>query len=404
MRLWTLILVLFLATIAGIYIRQDPGYVLFAYRDWTMEMPLWLSAVLFILLLSLALFTLWILNTVFQSGYRVKGWWFKHKQNLARRNTTRGLLELTEGHWLKAERYLRDAARFSDAPVINYLSAAKAAEESGAPDRRDRYLQLAYDLSGSSDVAVRLTEAQLRFKQGDMAQSIHTLQNLQAEQPKHPQVLRLLCTIYEATQDWQALYNLLPSLRKANIFPSKESRELLEQKIYQALLPIRAKEGKASLIHFWDNAPSSVQQSKDSIAIYAQALIDKGADTEAESLLRASLKKNWDKELGQLYGIVQGPSPQKQLNFAESLLQKDKDDKPQSPTHQDPVLLLTLGRLSFRNQLWGKAKDYLEASIAQKPSAEAYALLAELMDRLGFPLKRDECYKKGLLCATTTRI
>lgn len=392
MRLWILILVLFLATVAGIFIRQDPGYVLFSYQNWTLEMPLWIAAILFILLMTALLSVLWVLNTFFASGNRVRGWWFKRRQMLARLNTSRGLLELTEGHWLKAERYLRDAAHFSDTPLINYLSAAKAAEEGGAPDRRDRYIQLAYDASGGSDVAVRLTEAQMRFNQGEMEQSIHSLQSLQMEQPKNPQVLRLLCTIYEATQNWQALYNLLPSLRKANIFPSKESQELLEQKVYKALLPIKAREGKSSVIQFWHTGSGAVQHNNESIATYVRALVEVGADAEAESLLRATLKKVWDPELVSLYGKVKGPSLQKQMNFAETLLaEHDKN----------PTLLLALGQLSFRNQLWGKAKDYLEGSIALRPCPEGYALLAELMDRLGFPAKRDEYYKKGLYCATS---
>lgn len=390
MRLWIFILVLFLATLAGVYIRQDPGYVLFAYKNWTLEMPLWLSAVLLIFLLAACLFLLWTLNTVLGSGSRVKGWWFKNKQISSRKNTAKGLLELAEGHWLKAERYLRDSAHFSDTPIINYLSAAKAAEEGGAHDRRDRYLQLAYDASGDSDTAVRLTEAHLRFKQGDLENSVHALEKLQAKHSKHPKVLRLLCTIYETTENWQALYNLLPTLKKAAVFPNTESLNRLEQKVFHALLPSKIKEGKASLMHFWNHVPNSIQNSKEAIACYVEALMHLDADIDAEALLRATLKKNWDPKLGHLYGLLKGPSPQKQLSFAESLLkQQDKD----------PMLFLTLGNLSFRNQLWGKAKDYLESSIALKPSAEAYALLGQLMDRLGFPAKRDECYKKGLSCA-----
>lgn len=387
MRLWTFLIILFLATVAGIYIRQDPGYALFAYRDWTLEMPLWLSAVLLILLLALLLFILWSFNIFFGSGRRIKGWWFKNKQLSSRQNTARGLLELTKGSWSKAERYLRAGARFSDAPIINYLSAAKAAEESAAYDRRDRYLQLAYEVGGDSDVATRLTEAQLRFKQGEADQSIQTLKKLQKEQPKNPKILKLLSSLYEGSQNWQAIYDLLPVFRKANIFPVKESREAFELKVYQNLLPSKEKEGKTPLIKFWQALPSFAQNSKEAIAVYAEALMNVGAESEAETVLRNNLKKNWDTKLIHLYGKVKSTSPEKQLNFAETLLKQQGED---------PSLLLTLGYLCFRNQLWGKAKDYLEKSISIQPSAEAYALLGQLMDRLGFPTKRDEYYRKGL--------
>lgn len=387
MRLWTVVLVLFLATLAGVIMRQDPGYALFSYGDWTLEMPLWLAAVLLIVLVALCLFLLWSLNTFFGGGPRVKNWWLTKKKALARNNTIQGLLELTEGHWQKAENHLKDAARFSDAPLINYLAAAKAAGESGAYDRRDRYLKIAHDLSGSAAIPVRLIEAHLSFQQGDVEKSTKALQNLYLEKPKHPEVLRLLSQMYESTKNWAALHALLPALKKGRIFPVQKAQEDLEQKVCLALLPMKAKEGQDALIHFWKACPSTVQNTQDAIRVYTQSLMEVGAHAEAEAFSRNILKKHWDPELGRLYGKIKGPHIQKQLNFAETLLKEHP---------RDPDLLFMLGYLSFQNQLWGKAKDYLEDSIALKPSAEAYALLGQLMDRLGFPAKRDEYYKKGL--------
>ena len=71
------------------------------------------------------------------------------------------------------------------------------------------------------------------------------------------------------------------------------------------------------------------------------------------------------------------------------------------PDHfQDPALLLTVGRLCAQNQLWGKARDYLERSLFLAPNPETYAELGQLMDQLGQHQKRDEYYKKGLIAAT----
>ena len=49
---------------------------------------------------------------------------------------------------------------------------------------------------------------------------------------------------------------------------------------------------------------------------------------------------------------------------------------------RDARLLLALGRLCQRRQLWGKAQSYLEASLAVAPSREAHLELARLLDRL----------------------
>ena len=157
MRLWIFISALALATAIGIFITQDPGYALFAYGDWAIEMPLWVSAIVFIVAVTLVIVTLNLINTIFFSSRQVKLWWGKHQEQSARKKTHRGLIELAAGRWKNAEKYLIQSAAHSDTPLVNYLSAAKAAEEGDSPERRDRYLQLAFDVSAGSDVAVRLS-------------------------------------------------------------------------------------------------------------------------------------------------------------------------------------------------------------------------------------------------------
>ena len=81
----------------------------------------------------------------------------------------------------------------------------------------------------------------------------------------------------------------------------------------------------------------------------------------------------------------------KQLKFAESLL---------SGHAKEPVLLLTLGRLSVRNKLWGKARTYLEESIEINPLPEAYRTLASVLDELGEHDAAMVQYQRGLELAT----
>ena len=50
---------------------------------------------------------------------------------------------------------------------------------------------------------------------------------------------------------------------------------------------------------------------------------------------------------------------------------------------KDASLLLTLGRLSLRNKLWGKAREYFQSSLASKPTAAAHAELSRLLENLG---------------------
>ena len=49
----------------------------------------------------------------------------------------------------------------------------------------------------------------------------------------------------------------------------------------------------------------------------------------------------------------------------------------------DATLLLACARLATRAELYGKARSFLETSIAIRPRLEAYQLLASLMEQLG---------------------
>ena len=125
-------------------------------------------------------------------------------------------------------------------------------------------------------------------------------------------------------------------------------------------------------------------------------LLDLGADSEAEQVIRTALKKDWDVKLVELYGLALGADVSKQINTAETWLR----------THQsEPALLLSLSRLCLAHKLWGKARSYLEASLAIKSNPDAYAELGRLLGFLGEQQKSLDCYRKGLMeCASVLQI
>ena len=76
----------------------------------------------------------------------------------------------------------------------------------------------------------------------------------------------------------------------------------------------------------------------------------------------------------QLYGLVKAPNAAAQLQTAEEWLAQQGDN---------PVLLLTLGRLALLNKAPGKARDYLEKSILLRGPLEAYQELGALLEQAG---------------------
>ena len=175
MRLLMILFTLLIASVLGVMISKNPGFALFAYEDWTLEMPLWLAGILLLLTVVAAIFILWVFNILFFSSGRFHSFWSRRRVDHARSLTYKGLLKLAEGRFQKAEKYLIKSAPYSDTPLINYLSATKAAEEGGSPERRNDYLERARSTSADSDILIRLTKAEFQMKNGELAESIENL-------------------------------------------------------------------------------------------------------------------------------------------------------------------------------------------------------------------------------------
>ena len=68
----------------------------------------------------------------------------------------------------------------------------------------------------------------------------------------------------------------------------------------------------------------------------------------------------------------------------------------------DANLLLSLGKLSAQEQFWGKARDYLEASLKLNQKPETYFELARVVETLGNNDLALEHYREGLQFASQT--
>ena len=85
---------------------KDPGYALFAYSHWTVQMPLWVAGILFILSFLIIYNLLLLIRGTSALAKRFSVWRRQYKQQQSHRTTKRGLLELAEGKWANAEHLL----------------------------------------------------------------------------------------------------------------------------------------------------------------------------------------------------------------------------------------------------------------------------------------------------------
>ena len=116
-------------------------------------------------------------------------------------------------------------------------------------------------------------------------------------------------------------------------------------------------------------------------------LIRTDQQEKAEKELVAALKAEWRGPLVRLYGLVEGPDGTKQLKRAEGWLAKHGED---------PDLLLAAARLCLRNELWGKARSYLETVLSLRPSPEAYQVYGRLLNQLGETDAAADAFRDGL--------
>jgi len=386
-----LVIAVYLALIA----REDPGYALLSHGDWSIEGTLVLLITALTVAISSVLVLVYFLVKTIKFPSRVGSWNQNRKTVKAIKSCNKGFIELAEGNWREAEKHLRRSANGSGMPILNYLAAARAAQEEGAQRRRDDYLLQAHQSDPSADIAIGLTQAELQIKDGQAEQALATLMHLRSVAPRHKQVLKMLFGVYQQLNSWNDLQKLLPELRKNHIFEphilSQFEQSLSQQLMKQALQENNLDELKA----IWNRLPRQTHTEPKMIHFYCQLLLSVGEEELAVELIKEGIKRHWYAPLILLYGLAKEKDVVKQLEIAESWLRDNG---------RSAELLLTLGRLSLYNQLWGKARDYLSESITVSPSTEAFQVLGELYEQqLDDSVQAMKCYREGLLLSVKSR-
>jgi HemY protein len=137
----------------------------------------------------------------------------------------------------------------------------------------------------------------------------------------------------------------------------------------------------------WSPLPLGLRRRPALIAARARLLERLGRGQDAVKAVASALNRRWDRELVVAYGEIREPDPLMQLRRAEDWL---------GSHGEDAALLTTTARLCMANELWGKARSYLESSLAIGPEPATFALYGELLDSLGEHDEAARAYQSGL--------
>lgn len=374
------VLTLIVSAFGASMLLQDPGYVVINFRGYIVEM----SVPAMLAIFALLLFAIWFTIKLFRAPRRLGEAAGRYRSGRAGARLTRGVIEVAEGNFAKGERLLTKSANVSDAPLLNYLQAARAAHLQGMDARRDEWLREAFEHSPQAANAVLLTQAELQLDQAQYESALATLRKIEESAPNHGHALVLLGRLYFRLEDWDNLSLLLPKLKKHG----RLSEEMLKRwtlRVHEEQLN-GAADGEA-IFAIWKSVSKRYRQDVGLLEIYYRNLIRVGLHDKAEKDIGADLRREWRAPLVRLYGIVEGNDATRQLKKAEGWLKDHADD---------PDLLLTAARLCLRNELWGKARSYLETVIAIRPTPDAYQEYGRLLGRLGEGDAAADAYRAGL--------
>lgn len=374
------VVTLLAGTLAAHFLAGDAGYVIINFRGHIFEMsvPVLLGL---IILLGCTVWLAWLLITAPRKLGEAAG---RMRAGRAGQKLTAGMIQIAEGNFARGEKLLARAASGSDAPLFNYLQAARAAHLQGQDERRDEWLKLAYEQTPEAANAVLLTQAELQLDREQYEQALATLRRLDDNSKDHSYAIALLGRLYYRLEDWANLAEILPRLKKHGRI-DQETIDRWTVRVYVEKLA-NASSGEAVLAE-WAAIAKKFKSDESLLTAYYTGLIRTDMHQKAEKDLMSALKQEWRPNLVKLYGLVEGPDASKQLKRAETWLSERPDDA---------ELLLTTARLCLRNELWGKARSYLETVLAVRPTPDAYQVYGRLLSQLGEGDAAADAYKSGL--------
>jgi len=376
-----ILFVLAVAVLAGQQLLKGTGYLLLVLPDGqtSIEMSFWTGLV--ILLMSW-LAAAWLFNLLGWLSHPLAGLKDRHKRGQAQKAlklTVRGLVDLAEGRWRKARKTLARSAKHSGAPLINYLAAAQAAHYEGREETAEKLLKAAAESTPDASLAVDFSQARIQLDHAHYEQALATLVRLHNQVPNHPLVLRQLKEVHYALADWKPLIQLLPELRQHHIGSAKEldqfEREVYLRRFDELLRSSTQGKGLHVIQELWETLPLRLKTEDELVLAYSRVLVKQQRYSDAEQLLKRTLRDHWSSRLLEEYGVLPvAAEPQRRLLEGEKWLQERPNDA---------VLLHALARISQQLGLWGKALEYYQASLRLEATDQVYAEISRLYAALG---------------------
>ena len=371
----------------------DPGYLLVAFGSYTFETSLFTLIVALGVLYLLFRFATTILRWINPNRLVHIGKAISEKRGKRKRNITiEGILYLIRGNWRSSYNLLTKSISAKDATVINYLAAAYAAYNLDNRNSWEHWLDKAEQEYPTASSTINSLRAQLLFRSGQLEQCVAVLEQLKKSSLNDAILLQLLKEAYLQFKDWKKLKGLLPALEKNKVISDEENARInlliFKEDLHACYSELEQEGDKHKVLHhltlLWKKASARCKENEEIVKLYSELLLKLNEKPVAAKVIEKAITKNWSDSLVLFYGEQDFNNSPQQLLIAEKWLK----ERP-----VNAYLLLSLGRICMRNELWGKAKEYYEESTKVAPCPEAYGELSRLLEYLG-ELEASETYMK----------
>ena len=365
--IWILV-VAALATGLTLLAQLNTGYVLVALPGHRVELSLNFALVLLVLAFVLGHLLVRLLVTAIELPGRVARFRAARRRETAHATLVDALREFFAGRYARAEKMVNQAVALGEPGDLGAIIAAHAAHELRKPGRRDEYLARLTTDPTRPDAAAAISAAQMLL---DERRPEDALAALAVLPNKHTAALRLELRARQRIGQWELVPALIDQLEKRGVF-SIEQADAERRHAWRQLIQRKSVDAPG-LAAVWKRVPDRYCRDTVVAGAAAAAFHGLGQSAEAVAIIERSLDGEWDGGLVNLYG---------ECGIADTLHQIERAERWLKDHRTDAVLLLALGRLCARQQLWGKAQSYLEASVALEPTYAAHLELAQLHDRL----------------------
>ena len=385
--LFWVILLTALAVAITLGARYQTGYALVLVHPYRIELSLSLLVAVLLFGFVAGYFAVRLIARTLRLPSEVKAYRERRRVDRAYRMLVEALRAYFEGRYARAEKAAGEVLETREFEGIAAIIAARSANELRAPERRDRYLSRAAYYRDEDQSMRAVTQAELALQERDHRQALAALGSLPH---KHVAALRLELKAVQQSRTWDRYLAILDLLAHANAIDESHAEELRRHAIAQNLT--RKSRDAEELAAYWKRLERDERRDPVIAAAGVRAFAELGNNAEIPAIIEASLEAGWDSGLVALYGEAPGRDVVRQIEQAERWLV-------QHPA--DATLLLTLGKLCVRQQLWGKARSYFEAGLSLEESYGGHMELAHLLDQIGDPESARTHYRRSLELAAS---